>query len=324
MKHWLFRRITTLILLALLLSQTGCFEQPNGEEILSGGQAVLNGGVASVVPFDYNHRFIFLKARIGDGKQEYLFFVDTGAPTAVSQELARNLNLSKAAEIVMNDSSNSSRTVDVVVLNKLIVGEAQVAKCGAMVLDFHNLDSFGLKIDGILGGNFLNFFTVKIDYDQTSLTLTNQTGLFKSSALTYKVDLLPRSLGMVFAKLQIPGIKAPVDVKIDTGCNVNSYLLLPVRELERVKPALNYDPVKTEGIVGVFGGSEGLISRLSAIEIGDLNLSNLPVLFVNSPNTLLGNKFLSHFIVTIDYPRAKLYLTPYPYKMIDSDPLSEQ
>jgi len=152
--------------------------------------------------------------------------------------------------------------------------------------DLDTLESFGLKVDGILGNSFLKFLLVKIDYHQKPLTLSSNPDNIKSNQ-GYKVKIF-QSSGLISTKLQIGSVGSPSSwliqrAIIDTGGG-DVYLHFPFNCLERVKPELNCQLFKTIGFGsgGLFGESEAMASRLSTMELGGFKVNNVPVKFSNS------------------------------------------
>jgi predicted aspartyl protease len=296
-----------MIILALCFAFNGCKAPAKVERILAEGSLSNNKIGESRVPFHFQNNMIFLKARINDSEQEYNFLVDTGAfMTVINKKIADSLGLAKEAEKVVNDEMSNSRSVDVVVLKSLKIGEIAMENCGALAIDFGYLESFGIKFDGVIGTNFLRFFLVDIDYEKEMLTLATEQSFLKKLnagkglAFTY-VDHDFRT------KLKLADGNR-MDALIDTG-NLGDFLTLPVKDLEQFKPYLNCPLIRSHGIItmGGFGGSSAMLSRLKEIQIGTNRITNLPVAFINSDHINIPNGFLAHFNVIINYPKKKIF-----------------
>ena len=95
--------------------------------------------------------------------------LDTGASiTIFTPETAESLKLKKIAKINISDSFISKDT-DLVVAEKIILGDVSVEKCSAAILETDKFeDTFNIKIDGVLGSNFLRFFAIRIDYSRNN------------------------------------------------------------------------------------------------------------------------------------------------------------
>jgi hypothetical protein len=64
---------------------------------------------------------------------------------------------------------------------------------------------------------------------------------------------------------------------------------------------------------GLFGdGSEDYALRLASLEIGAMKIGHIPSVSHQSKNEflLLGQRFLEHFVVTLNYPAGKMELVP--------------
>ena len=289
-------------------------------EIMTSGKPTMNQDLECIIPFEYIGGYIFVNLRINDRKN-YRFLFDTGAATTVlNPNTARELNLKTNLTTEISDGF-TSKNADLVVIEKLNLGEATVENSGAMIFDFGKLESDGIKVDGILGANFLRFFIVKIDYSNQKLTFTRKADNFsKEMSQGYKVALSQGATGLIYVPLKIPRIQDALNVEIDTGSSGN--LNVGLNFIDQFKPALNCKPVKSKGVVsgGAFSGSEGILSRIDEFTIGDLSIKNLLVTFDNRNGMLLlGNAFWSKFTVTINYLQNEIYLLPLENQKMDTN-----
>jgi predicted aspartyl protease len=258
-----------------------------------------------VVPFSSIANLISVKVRINDSEEEYRFIVDTGAEfTVISDQVATELKLEKKSEMTISGLYRyGAKPVDIVQIDRLSIGEMAIENCGALVMD---LQAIGfLKFDGLIGANFLKFFCLKIDYQNQLLTFNPDKSPYQSAV---KIGLIPKN-GIITTMLKIGSSEE--NVIIDTGL-VNSYLTIPLKFLEEYQPVLNSPLIKSKGTTGsgLIGQSESAISRISTIQLGDFILRDLPVDFTNTNTYYMGNRFLSHFTVIIDYPAMEMGLIP--------------
>jgi len=258
-----------------------------------------------VLPFSSTANLIFVKTRINDSGEEYRFIVDTGAQyTVISDQVATELKLEKKSEMTISGLYRyGSKPVDIVQINRLSIGEIGIENCGALVLDLEAINY--LKVDGLIGANFLKFFCIKIDYKNQLLTFNPNKSSYQSAL---KIELISKN-GIITTMLRI-GSNEDRAI-IDTGC-VNSYLTIPLKFLEQYKPMLNSPLIKSKGTAssGLIGQSECVISRIGSIQLGDFMARDLPVDFSNTNTCYIGNTFLSHFTVIIDYPAMEMRLIP--------------
>ncbi|NLW46430.1 MAG: hypothetical protein GXY86_03715 [Firmicutes bacterium] len=299
------------------------YRQPKLLGILTGGKLHIARNSVHEIPFEYLGEHIYIKVKINDFEKEYKFLFDTGAATTVlNPRTAAALNFIKAAEMSISDGF-ISKAADVVVVEKLSLGEITVENCGAVIFDMEKLETaLNTEIDGILGSNFLRLFTIRIDYSKKEIAFTtNQDYFLDEIKKSHRISLIQGSTGLIFAPFNISGIETPFNAEIDTGAN-NS-LMIPVQYMEQFKPALNSKVVKCLGLLsgGAFGESDGMITRLGEFKIGDLSFENLVVIFENRKNDflILGNDFLSCFNLIIDYPKNEMFLLPLADKKFETN-----
>lgn len=258
-----------------------------------------------VVPFSSIANLIFVKVRINDSEKEYRFIVDTGAEfTVIRDQVATELKLEKKSEMTISGLYQyGSKPVDIVQIDRLSIGEIAIENCAALVMDFQAIGF--IKFDGLIGANFLKFFCLKIDYQNQLLTFNPNKSAYQS---VVKIGLIPKN-GLITTILKIGSNEERAI--IDTGL-VNSYLSIPLKFLEEYKPVLNSPLIKSKGTAGsgLIGQSEGMISRICSLQLGDFILTDLPVDFTTIDICYIGNTLLSHFTIIIDYPAMEMHLIP--------------
>jgi hypothetical protein len=172
----------------------------------------------------------------------------------------------------------------------------------------------------IFGTKLLDRFVVQIDYLAPEIRLFAPDG-YSPPARAVKLSLMFDGFGrpMIAARLLLQRRDAAVaDVLLDTAVADQVLSLSKAfsdeREiLERVSKLIS-PPFEGESA----GKIDLLATRIARLSVGPVGLDNPVVLLFRTataahgrlPDGLLGSGFLHRFIVTIDVPRAKLYLTP--------------
>lgn len=159
----------TLLLLLIALLPVACevgrhsrVEMPSdstGEEIpfrLAGP-----GDAAIIVPVYIN----------GKGPQH--FVLDTGATlTCVNESLADTLDLpEKRGQIGFGATVTGAGRMRLVGIDSLRVGKVKAHDMTACTLDLDHFNRAGLRVDGLLGLNFLKSFRVTLDFESEQLQL---------------------------------------------------------------------------------------------------------------------------------------------------------
>jgi len=281
---------------------------------VNGGKIALNTPTKSIIPFELKGHPILIKCRLNNSTKEYKFMFDTGAITLVTPQVANELELQDAIEIELQGTGGKSAKVNLVQLKNVTVGKSTVQNVAAVIVDFEK--KHGVKIDGILGSNFLKFFQVTINYQKHEITLLHST-----EPLSTKND---NDIQIPFETNMRSGFAPQVECIINgditsTGIIDTGYpgvAGIPLSLMKKMSSFKNGNFVKASGsmVGGIVGmAKESYAMRLDSLKISSLQINNIPSISHSSKNDqiLLGNKFLSKFLVTIDYLLGKIILSPY-------------
>jgi hypothetical protein len=290
-------------------------------KLVSSGEVVPNNYTESIVPFTLEGHPILIKTRLNDSQKEYIFIFDTGALTIIRQEVAKELDLPIGIEVEGNDSSGKSKTINLVKLDNIIVGNMAVRDCAAGVTDFSEI--FAPQIAGILGSNFFKHFQVSIDYRKKEVTFSREK---KQIATQNNGIVIPfeNDIKMGFA----PAIKCEVgEIKVtaivDTG--FPDIVALPLSMIKKTNSFKEGKVTTAKGSMGfgMFGmADENYALRIDEFKVGDLQLRKIPSSShsMKFGHLLLGNKFLENFLVTLNYPVGEMILKPYGTPFVTNIP----
>jgi hypothetical protein len=162
----------------------------------------------------------------------------------------------------------------------------------------------GEHIDGVIGMDFLKHYVLKIDFDVGVLRLSS-ADIEPPAGLG---ELIPIS----FAQSACPSVRARLSASVeeefivDTGANVNCLHAATFSSLHRDrKLRLFLTPHRALTTNGQVTGQSGFVDSIS---IGTLR--NQWLRFDAGTKSLLGLRFLSRYVVTLDFPNQRLYLKP--------------
>lgn len=262
------------------------------------------------IPFETRSHIIYVKVQLNNSTKEYNFVIDTGAFTCIDQELAEEVGLQKGNPLVTSGHINSAYMIkdnvsihlkDIVVENFKIVA-----------MDFSYFKKTDPNINGFLGSNFLRFFNVLIDYNRKHLILSqNSIKQNYSKENNYlKLDLnnhagLPKVSCQVNNYWQTKAL-------LDTGSPFA--ITFPISFLDKFSFS---EKKHFKESIGIFASwpwtsiKKNYLGRLVAFKIGDIKMQNVPVIFANTEDIILGKEFLSQFRININFPEKYLILTPY-------------
>ena len=172
----------------------------------------------------------------------FSFLLDTGAQiTMVDPSVAAEFHLDTDGEAVVAGVA-SRRTVSFAELVLLEAGAHSVANPKVVVYDLHPLQSADLRIQGVLGEDFLEHFDVMIDNAHRLLCL-DDSGAMRAAVKGSRIPLVltadaeqgaPLS-GLLIVTVRLSDATRPIRLMLDSGANSamlynpSEYLGLPQR-----------------------------------------------------------------------------------------------
>jgi hypothetical protein len=171
----------------------------------------------------------------------------------------------------------------------------------------------------MIGSDFLDDYTVIIDYRNKRLILSSDT-----ESLAGEKTESEEGYFFKFAKHPInnsPLIKCKLDGEIDTEAMIDTgqpfALVLPLSFLDKTGALKQKDTLKAKGTIVRWPFTklpDNYLSRIKSLEADGLRINNVITLYAELPAMLsvplLGKDFLSQFVVKINYPRNEMLLLP--------------
>lgn len=283
--------------------------------------AVASAVVGTAVPFATMGHTVLVHAMLND-QEPVTLLLDTGAArTMLTPDIARRLGISPALDaprspIVMLGGQRAQ--MPLIRLASLAVGDTAVADLQVGVFTPLPRTPF---IDGLLGGDFLKRFTLKLDYARSRLQFTPQappdlaSGLPSVSPATVPSTIPIETSGNHILVRAVLNHREAVTLLLDTGA---THTMLTPEAARRV--GLTPMSHALTGALQVVGGRQVRfpLVPLAALAMGEVVVKNLQVGILSTfPGTrtvdgLLGGDFLEHFTLTLDYSARQLQLTPTP------------
>ncbi|MGE3541403.1 MAG: aspartyl protease family protein [Candidatus Tectimicrobiota bacterium] len=280
--------------------------------------ALTPDNLSGPVAFETVHGHILVRALVN--QQEHLALVlDTGAAASfITPEIARRLGLQPTARTpkrTITVVGGKQLDVPVVTLQSLEVGHARREQMSVGVLaSFPNAP----LVDGILGADFLQPFTMTFDYASSRLWLLPQGTLpFLTSASTdarggSKAIPLRLVNNLILVQVMLDR-REPVLFLLDTGA---SHTMVTPATAQRLglRPAANA-PRRTF-IRGDGQTHEVPFVPCPTLQLGEAVVENLLVGIsdllpqASVVGGLLGVDFLERFTVTLDRTTRQLWLAP--------------
>jgi hypothetical protein len=301
--------------IVLLLATSLCFMMSCSAiktiKLIKGGKPFLEDQADITIPFDLEGHLILVTGQMNNSPKQYNFIFDTAALTVIDEHVADEFQLEKGLQVKGKGSGGKAETIRLVKLRTIEIGKVSVTDCAAAVFD---LSKLGDHIDAILGSNFLRHFRVTLDYRNRNIKFLRQTQ-HKDSTLTdlvrvpFKQDMkngfAPKIKCLINDRLKIDGI-------IDTGHP--DIASLPLSVMEQMDVFKRGRVLASKGSMsgGAFGWSDkNFLLRVNKLKIGDFDLFDFISVSNSTDAILIGKRFLSNFLVTLDYPKGEMILQPY-------------
>jgi predicted aspartyl protease len=168
--------------------------------------------------FIYYDRCIYVAVTV-NGHRNLLFLLDTGANvSAIDQTAARKLDLPIVGSATVEGTAGTI-PVRKGHLRRIAIGSMAARGLEVTVQDLSGtLSPPGMRVDGILGYDFLHSFSLAIDYADSTLTITKGgsqlTGTPSPVAVPFEIDNgIPRLRMMLDDSVA-------VDLRVDTGASL--------------------------------------------------------------------------------------------------------
>ncbi|NCP18926.1 MAG: hypothetical protein GW855_07195 [Erythrobacter sp.] len=200
----------------------------------------------------------------------YPFLIDTGAQaTIVSERLAAKLAIPSSGSAVIV-STASTRQVPTIRLPDLAFANRTIPPLDAPMLQFHHLG-----VDGILGLDALQDLRVLIDFRDGHMDVVDA----RDKKPDGRFDIIVRARAikghMIIADARIDGIRTAVIIDTGAQISVGNFAL---RDRMRSR-----DLGEVAGIDVLGTDYSGRVSFARRVDLGRLQMGNLPIAFVESP-----------------------------------------
>jgi hypothetical protein len=275
------------------------------------------------IPFDMVGSYVILHVKINDSSTLNLI-LDSGIRNTIITELDQgdriSLNYSDVKELMGLGGGNHLEAYTSN-SNTLKIGKLKMDYKTVYVLknDVFNLSKHsGTKINGLIGVDFFQNYTVEINYNSKRIRIYDSS--------TFE---MPKGYGMLpltiesqkmfvnLTVLESDSTRKQVKMLLDTGAELNAWFQTMTKE--SVHPPVKWiQGTIGEGLNGIITGKYGHIPQIC---FGEFCLKNPIVSFPDSSTIAgivlnskrdgtLGSQILSRFNVFIDYKQKKFYFKP--------------
>lgn len=280
--------------------------------------------VKETVSFQLINNLIIIPIEINGKKLS--FILDTGVNKTIIFNLSKNdsIGLLDTEKIVLRGLGDGEPVAAILSKGNTLKIDNLInynEPIFVILKDFFDLSSrMGITIHGIIGYNLLRNFVLKINYRTKKIVFYNSKN-YKIKKCR-KCEVLPiqfyRKKPFINLKVQLDTIgNTLTDVKmlIDSGGSDSLWLFEDSKE-EIKTPIRYFNDILGEGLSGAIYGNR---SRIPKLKIGDFEIENPTVSFLDSlatqnarslkqRNGSIGGNILKRFKVWIDYRNQKIML----------------
>lgn len=275
------------------------------------------------IPFKLVKNLMVIPVMI-NGNGPYNFILDTGVGLFLITDPALidsiDIKYKRSIKILgFGDGDDMSAFVTPSVAVKIGSAVAKSMPAAILKKDLFELSAFlGMPIHGLIGYEFFNSFTVRINYLLSTVTIyRSESSYVPRKGIRVPITIEERKPYTIIDVTLSTGEKFLAKLIIDTGAghpiSLETNAGLPFK-LPGVNIAANLG-------VGLSGPIKGYLGRIDAMKLGKYTLKSVIAAFPNyddvaakitsiSRNGNMGNGVLKRFEVVFDYKRGFIYLKP--------------
>lgn len=254
--------------------------------------------------------------KVGVNGKTKRFLIDTGAHTAVSYELSKELGLSVFDSLFIGDYTDSYKRRGLVLLNELVL-DGGICLKDIPSVELARNDLIQSNTDGIIGDNILQHFIIQFNKKKEQVLITDKI----KELSVGKQHLASRVQWLHNQRVPIIDFWLSINVKeqmmFDSGATILYDIALPTfHQIKEHPDFASTEIFESRGIInaGIFGApidTTNYLISLPDAKLGHIKLNNLRAYTILSKHSILGAKIFNHGIVTIDYINSNFYFQPY-------------
>ncbi|MGA9273221.1 MAG: aspartyl protease family protein [Candidatus Cybelea sp.] len=275
--------------------------------------AAVAGG-STTVPLQIVNNHVYASVML-DGRGPYTFVLDSGGDYIVTPEVAAALSAKTSGAMQLGGVGNATEGASFTRIESIKVGNATVRRPYMLVLPIATGFGMaeGMRIDGMIGYQFLARFLTTIDYADSKLTLATPSA---TPAAAPGAAAIPFFFDNTIPRVSIGIDNVTTDGEVDTGSRGGISLSTPFVQAHPAIAALAKTAPGVEGF-GVGGPSYARFGRIPNLQIGPYTITNSIASFgIQSKGAMadpfnpanVGGAILRRFDVTFDYAHHQLLL----------------
>ncbi len=312
-RNWrTLKRLIVFLFIVIVMASCAAYQQLRLQSRSGIGQYVTE----KVIPFEYIKGLIVVETQLNTKTTKNKFIFDTGAfNSKVEYSLSEKLALETKSKRSNNTAQGIRRTIEMTIIDSLRLNEVQFFNIAAGKLKYDKKSySPCIAPDGIIGANAIKLANWKIDYQNKELLVSNKPLKRDQSLPSYFVDFKTSFLSGI-PKIAIDIERKLIkDVLLDAG--YNGGLVIPESYAGEF-PDIASQTIMDQSTAGIYGSNQDTLS-IKELTVGFSGFkTKIPVEFSSLDKALLGNDFLEHFNIYLDYQNKQIVFQPYEKVVIE-------
>ncbi len=237
------------------------------------------------------------------GNKEYVFLIDTGAPTVISTEIYNQLNLKPEFTQNVNDANNNKAKQIFTTIPEMNVQGVNFYNIGCIVLDLKEQEFKCYGVDGIIGANQMAKAHWFFDYNNQTVTLLPIESKIDSTSYDFNLKINLKSQKTPLLNGKTLGINRVLT--FDTGYTGNIKMNIPGESLSALQEIKKYYGNESVSAYGASNHQTITVFKSDSINLANKTFYNEGIITGNS--NLIGNSFFENYQFLIDWKNQKVY-----------------
>lgn len=248
------------------------------------------------------------------------FILDTGAPTAISENLYKEISPRLLGNVEISDQSGLKDSIKVVSLSNIKFKGVNFKDIPAIVAQDSKifLECFGAE--GFIGSNLLRNSVVQFDYQSKTVTITdNPKGLELKKKYSSKMVLNGQSNPYIWIALRKGKNTATEQILFDTGddqfytLSTKAYNQLS-KELDLFDKIADSKGAFSAGIHGIAKDAQHYLVNIPTLTFNSIDFNNVHAKTTYAETSRFGSAILKFGKTTLDYRNKRFYFEPFGNK----------
>jgi len=267
------------------------------------------------VPFKGLSKHIEINVYLGDSEEPVGLVWDTGANYSVlTKSTVKGIEAHEITRIRVSDIYGNVQRQPLVLLSSLRIGGVTFKNTIAVIVDDFTPDSplYCIAPNGILGSNVMQMCHWKVDYEDSTFTITDDWSRFTEMEAQEGYEIYTNP----FTGAMITGIKADTaqigGLTVDSG--FGGHVAVNEGQLANDSAFWQNRKVTTtqsNASFGLFGANTSTYKTalIDTLVVANQELYNVPI-EVEPIASVLGNVVLSYFDTYFNFKEERIYLVP--------------